>query len=55
MPPEFEVVRAVVVGLDPASLTEVQPSRRDRLARAEKMRRVFVIRFGFTGFMPLPR
>jgi CHASE2 domain-containing sensor protein len=51
MPPEFEAVRVVVVGLDPESLTEVQPVRRDRLAKAEKRRRVFMVRFGFTGFM----
>jgi hypothetical protein len=54
MPPEFGVVRAVVVGLDPESLTAVQPARRERLARVEKRRSVFAIRFGLTGLMPLP-
>ena len=54
MPLEFEVVPVVAVGLGPESLTEVQPVRRNRLARAERRRRGFVIGFGFTGFMPLP-
>jgi hypothetical protein len=53
MPPEFEVVRLVAVGLDPESLTEVQPVSRNKPARVEKRRRGFMVRFGFTEFKPL--
>jgi hypothetical protein len=53
MPPEFEVVLLVVVGPDPESPTEVHPVRTDRPARAEKRRRGFMVRFGFTEVMPL--